>query len=77
MSFWSFFGAVRACIRLLLVAGVLMCVEHQRNDGNHKDLPIAIRVRVADSIALISIKLCFFFFNLIKIFRFSVIKLMF
>lgn len=53
-----------------------MCVEHQRNDGNHKDLPIAIRVRVADSIALISIKLCFFF-NLIKNFRFSVIKLMF
>lgn len=38
---------------------------------------LAIRVRVADSIALISIKLCFFFFNLIKIFRFSVIKLMF
>lgn len=59
MSFWSCSG-LHSVTFGSGTAGVLMCVEHQRNDGNHKD-SIAIRVRVADSIALISIKLCFFF----------------
>lgn len=70
MSFWS-------CSGLHSVTFGSGSVDVCRAPTKRRELQgLAIRVRVADSIALISIKL-FFFFNLIKIFRFSVIKLMF